>query len=43
VLIIQSKLITGDTIEEVREIAFAEEEKRGLTMEKNNLWSIEIK
>lgn len=36
-------IVEGDTIEEVREIAFAEERKRGLTEEKNNLWSREIK
>ena len=34
--------IEWNTIEEIREKAFAEEEKRWLTVEKNNLWSEKI-
>lgn len=34
--------IEWETIEEVRECAFMEEAKRGLTMESNNLWSEKI-
>lgn len=31
--------IEADTLEEIRNIAYKEEARRGLTMEKNNLWS----
>jgi len=31
--------IEGDTLEEIRAIAKAEKEKRGLDLEKNNMWS----
>ena len=31
--------IEGDTLEEIRAIAKAEKENRGLDLEKNNMWS----
>lgn len=34
--------IEGDDIEEIREKAKIEEEKRGLDIDKNNLWSEEL-
>lgn len=35
-------VIEGDTIEEIKEIAQRETNARGLTEEKNHLWSREI-
>lgn len=34
-----SYIIEWETIEEIRQIAINEQNKRGLTAEKNNLWS----
>lgn len=36
-------VVEGDTIEEVQKANRVEMEKRGLTAEKNNCWSEEIK
>jgi hypothetical protein len=36
-------IVEGDTIEEVKEKANAEERRRGLDEDENNLWSEEIK